>query len=586
MDKYQKDSIKNLIGKMDNGTLVLPSIQRTFVWSEDQIVTLFDSIMRGYPIGTFMFWDVEKNKIKHYGFRKFNDFYNEYHKYTGENDERPAKGTGIKGPTITGVLDGQQRLTSLFIGFHGDIFIKTKNGWNTKKENYSKKELYIDINHDPEKEVENEEIAYNFKFLDPTIPRDNASEVWVKVKDIADWDKDDLADNRKKLTKSCTKKNVSRKILTRLWNIYNDMGTFPLYYYVANREDIKDVLNIFERANQGGTPLSRTHLLFSIITSSWKEARAKFNDLEGSINQNEFCVDTDYLMKNCLFLIGSPVNLSTDTFSKAIIQKIENNWDKIQTAISETFTYLYSFGYRDRNIISYNAIIPLTYFFYNKYNAKGQKLSKKVTKEMQKYLLVVQTKGIFRSGTKSVLNKIRDHLENNAKGKAFSMKQFDGFSVGDRNLIVDDDFIESLLEFEKGKKAFAVLSLLYSDEIDFDLPYQMDHMHPESAFTEKKLRALGLTPDDIKKCMEEYNKLPNLQLLKGQTHSSQKKTNQQKSKMELVKWLKTNDDIYLPKDSSGNRHNEDYYELKNFLSFYDDRKEILRQKITDFFEKQ
>ena len=48
-------AIQNVVGRR----YLLPAIQRKFTWNSDQICVLFDSIMRGYPINTFMFWEVK-----------------------------------------------------------------------------------------------------------------------------------------------------------------------------------------------------------------------------------------------------------------------------------------------------------------------------------------------------------------------------------------------------------------------------------------------------------------------------------------------------------------------------------------------
>lgn len=73
---YVNFTIKNLIKKIDNNEYVLPALQREFVWKPEQIERLFDSIMKGYPIGSFLFWNVQNENINKY------EFYNilkEYH---------------------------------------------------------------------------------------------------------------------------------------------------------------------------------------------------------------------------------------------------------------------------------------------------------------------------------------------------------------------------------------------------------------------------------------------------------------------------------------------------------------------------
>ena len=62
------EALENIVGNK----FILPAIQRKFVWKSEQIEALFDSIMRGYPINTFMFWEIKDNTIKNnykfYGF--------------------------------------------------------------------------------------------------------------------------------------------------------------------------------------------------------------------------------------------------------------------------------------------------------------------------------------------------------------------------------------------------------------------------------------------------------------------------------------------------------------------------------------
>jgi len=70
---YFEQSIKDVLVEIEDGKLFLPAIQRKFVWSEEQITKLFDSLMRGYPIGTFLFWQIDKEKDNTNGY-VFYDF--------------------------------------------------------------------------------------------------------------------------------------------------------------------------------------------------------------------------------------------------------------------------------------------------------------------------------------------------------------------------------------------------------------------------------------------------------------------------------------------------------------------------------
>ena len=113
-------TIAEVMQNISANKYVLPSIQREYVWSTNQIETLFDSLMRDYPIGTFLFWEIDKEYVK-----KF-DFY-EFIKNYSENQNIHNQKTNLSGSDgVTAVLDGQQRLTSIYLGLKGTYAYKTK----------------------------------------------------------------------------------------------------------------------------------------------------------------------------------------------------------------------------------------------------------------------------------------------------------------------------------------------------------------------------------------------------------------------------------------------------------------------------
>jgi hypothetical protein len=108
---YTPDTIAATVKKL-NEVYLLPAIQREFVWEPDQVVKLFDSVMRGYPIGSFLFWELEDVNRERWDVYKFLDLVKE-----GGTHNELANTSGTRGMTL--VLDGQQRLTSLNVGLRG-----------------------------------------------------------------------------------------------------------------------------------------------------------------------------------------------------------------------------------------------------------------------------------------------------------------------------------------------------------------------------------------------------------------------------------------------------------------------------------
>ena len=88
--------------------LVLPDLQRDFVWREDQIRLLMDSIMRGYPFGSLLFWQTRFLEVPYREFVR--DF---------EAGQRHVPQLKAAGQSMEMVLDGQQRLQALYIGLFG-----------------------------------------------------------------------------------------------------------------------------------------------------------------------------------------------------------------------------------------------------------------------------------------------------------------------------------------------------------------------------------------------------------------------------------------------------------------------------------
>jgi uncharacterized protein with ParB-like and HNH nuclease domain len=95
-------TIKNVVDKIHKKEYLLPTIQREFVWNTYQIERLFDSLMRDYPISSFLFWEVDKENVKNY---EFYEFIRNYHEKNNRHNQKASINGDDK---ITAILDGQQ----------------------------------------------------------------------------------------------------------------------------------------------------------------------------------------------------------------------------------------------------------------------------------------------------------------------------------------------------------------------------------------------------------------------------------------------------------------------------------------------
>src|SRR4030095_1106799 len=348
----------------EGGGFWLPNIQRPFVWSEEQIARLFDSIMREYPISTLLVWKT-KEPIKH---RKFIDNYHREIKLTDFYQPENKRSKMI-------VLDGQQRLQSLFIGLKGSYASPSR-------------ELYFDVLSGDL--VAPEDIRYRFAFIDKTA----AVWPWVRFKDIifAPNKLDILiAHDIEQLAPSPLKTEDKEKIQIHIARarqefVNSDNITFQELNGIDNPDayQVDDIVEIFIRANSGGTKLGKSDLLFSLLISSWEDADGEMESLIEDLNQGGFAYDRDFVLKTCLTVLGKGARYDVDKFRDGTTkEEIIKNWDKIATVIKTVRDFVVSKTYirSDKALPSYLALIPLIYYRYH----YPQKFAQAT--DLQEYLL-------------------------------------------------------------------------------------------------------------------------------------------------------------------------------------------------------
>ena len=265
-------TIANLIRGVEKRQYLLPTIQRGFVWESKKIETLFDSLLRGFPISSFLFWEVpdeDEDKFKFYDFVKDYNFYG--------TDPRSFAEFG-KAPHMA-VLDGQQRITSFYIGLKGSYIPKTvQRGRKPADDVHKPQKLYLNllkINADSDVGDDDAGLdnVYEFKFLTAEDAKKRDAETfWFEVGKILDNEFDESADIadflfKNNLVDSNTHSylKLPYKILNRLWD---RIKTKPVIeYHLESNKSLDDVLNIFVRINNGGKPVELSELLISLITA-------------------------------------------------------------------------------------------------------------------------------------------------------------------------------------------------------------------------------------------------------------------------------------------------------------------------------
>lgn len=359
-------TIESVIKDIDSKKYLLPSIQREFVWSTKQIEKLFDSLMMDYPINAFLFWKVPKEKAKEFSFY---EFLRDYHQRTGRHNPK----ANISGSDdIIAILDGQQRMTSLYIGLKGSYAYKISHKRWDNPQAYPARKLYLNVLG----ESEDSDLTYDFRFLtDSEVksmnaqkdPNGNSAYFWYKVGDILDVKEeyevnDILIDNNLNAHPNF---KFANKALFKLFTVIRKNQTIS--YYLEESTELDKVLNIFIRVNSGGTTLSYSDLLLSFATAQWqqRDAREELNKFMDEVNMigRGFNVGKDIILKACLVLSGfTDISFKVDNFNRSNLLVIEQNWDELTTAFRMAVELISSFGFSRENITSNNLIIPIAYY--------------------------------------------------------------------------------------------------------------------------------------------------------------------------------------------------------------------------------
>lgn len=579
MSKYQSITIKKAMNNVATNQYFLPAIQRKFVWEMNQIEMLFDSILRDYPINSFMYWKITDESIKqNYKFYTFiKDYACKFH------DKNPDAPTPLLSNDFYAVIDGQQRLTSLYIGLVGSYRVKRPNKrWKDNEDSMPTRNLYLELTSPLSMAIDNEKI-YNFKFLTQdeikNDKKNNPTHYWFPVSGVLHFK--NLSDvNAYAIHNGLLSNNFAVSTLANLFNKINNEEM--INYYVVEEQDQDKVLDIFLRTNSGGTPLSFSDLLMSIASANWTrfDARDEMQKVREEIytfGNPCFDVSQDFILKSILVLSDLDIRFKIRNFGKSNIAIFESKWNEIRKSLVATFQLLEQLGFNDSLLRAKNASIPVAYYIYK--NNLAESIVKTTYDpndkiNIAKWLAMSLLKGTFGGQSDGVLKSIRDVIKSSTTGKFPIQEIFDKFRLDpDKNYVFDDAVIQSFLEEEYGSStAGLVLGLLYPDVIlSYGKAVAEDHMHPKVQFENKsKLSALGLTPtqEEFYKNKKNYNSVLNLQLL-------DESRNKSKGDSPLKDWAKSNGktakDLYVKECTD--------LDIKSFEDFIKDRKELLTSKL-------
>ena len=374
----------------------LPSIQRSFVWEEERICKLMDSLMNDYPIGSILVWKPSSDLTL-----RTRKFIREYK--TGER--LISKEEALESSTYL-VLDGQQRLQSLFLAFFGD---------------YNGKSLYFKVNSNPNDE-END-LRYHFRFMDVDQAKKDLH--WLKLNEIINLSIEEIpeyVDNHfgddNEETKKVITKNLARFI--RIFNIDKKL------FIQEVKEDLpyNDVLEVFVRVNSGGIVLTKSDLLFSTVIVNSPDMERKFIEVVDELNgSGEYDFNTDFLIKTSFVVLDKGAKYDIKKLRDgAFINELESNFENIRRALLSMIEFLKT----DAKILSKRflksdlALIPIVDFIYQQ---PHQQLPEGQAAKLRKYLYMSFFMRFYSYGPDGKLDVIHKKIKESSPITNFPLNE-------------------------------------------------------------------------------------------------------------------------------------------------------------------
>ena len=277
-------SIQELLNQIGHGEILLPEFQRGYVWNRDQVRGLMQSLYRKHPTGHLLIWNTYKPSL-----------------VRGEYVKRDGRSLLL--------LDGQQRLTTLYVLFEG-----------MAPNFYEGESLFFDLYFNMQTE--------EFRFWQKNQMENNPA--WIGVHEFLSPGLASLLENIDSLDENhrvVIQQNLTR--LSRLDAIRN--YTYTVDQVSGDEFSLDDVVKMFNRVNSAGTTLTRADLALAYVCSIWPEARAEMLTFKLKMAERGFDIGLDLLLRCIAGAATGSISLE-GSFMRTTAEALKTAWEKIQPA--------------------------------------------------------------------------------------------------------------------------------------------------------------------------------------------------------------------------------------------------------------
>lgn len=359
--------IRQVLDKIDEKQLFVPAFQREYVWKRQEAKQLIYSLIRDYPTGTMLTWET--------------------------NNPPELKGTHQYVPTqgaVKLILDGQQRITTLYTLMRGDI-----------PPYYTEREIENDIRN-LYVNVETLDLEYYKKTMMENSP------LWVNITDIFKK-KVRLRD----ISEGLEAQNAGERLPRERENLISD--NLSAIEAIENRDfleqvipvkaTIKEAIDIFYIVNAAGVNLTEAELALAQISGYWPQARQLFKNKLQELESRGWVFKLDFIVYALLAVIHNVGSKMEKLHTADNKDELKESWRLLDGQILDyTCSLLQSQAFVDHTeeINSVYALIPIITYIYRK---PSHKLTEEEIKKVVKWFYYSQIRNRYVSQMPQKLDK-------------------------------------------------------------------------------------------------------------------------------------------------------------------------------------
>lgn len=542
-----------------NESLFIPCLQRDYCWSQKQVEMLWDSLLHGLPLGSLLVWDRETYDREDPAYQFIRHYVDE-RGYSHEDEvQRYSERLPCFPDSYSLILDGQQRLTSFYIGLYGSYTTRIHGAWKKNSSSYNRRHLYLDLFSGERSDNHDRGLVHEFDFRKSGGLSSTGDSYWLQVGTLLDHDGEIVGDsfrNKEQFLNevqaelpaslSDAERSSALESAEQLWQGVNEREAI-LYETTITGE--KTARELFIRRNKGGIELSGVDILLALLTGYWdtvedgaptdaKNEIEQFTDrLSGHerLSEEGFTFGKRFTLRTLLVLAHETPSFRKDgRYDGERLAQAEEIFrdDKFEQAVKDAFELAADLGFHNAALSSKTVVTPVVQFFYEyDYDTSGN------NENIHYWLATAVLNSIFGDiGSQRVLETARDHIIN-SDGDEFPAEEIlDDLSGSGTTTYLDEEVLDRLLDevnYQSGSRRNVLLTHLYRCERRAGhAAYEVDHIFPRRKLGDRDfLEQHGVAPEKFDWFKENRDHIANLQLL------SSDGVNQSKGNLDFSDWL-------------------------------------------------